>query len=149
EPCRHHGRTGPCTTRIIDAGVARVVAAMADPNPLMSGKSFEDLRASGIQVETGLLAAEAARLNRAFVTVQTLNRPMVILKVATSLDARIASAPGVRTALTSAKANRRTQTLRAVCDAIAVGSGTVLTDDPLLTVRECYRERPLARVIFD
>ena len=149
EPCRHHGRTGPCTVRIIDSGIARVVAAMADPNPLMKGKSFDDLRASGIQVDTGLLAAEAARLNRAFVTVQTEGRPMVVLKAATSLDGRIAGAPGARTAITSARANRRTQLLRAVCDAIAVGSGTVLADDPLLTVRECYRDRPLARVIFD
>jgi diaminohydroxyphosphoribosylaminopyrimidine deaminase/5-amino-6-(5-phosphoribosylamino)uracil reductase len=149
EPCRHHGRTGPCTTRIIDAGIARVVAAMPDPNPLMSGKSFDDLRASGIHVDVGPLAAEAARLNRAFVTVQTHGRPMVMLKAATSLDARIAEAPGVRTAITSARANRRTQTLRAVCDAIAIGSGTVLADDPLLTVRECYRARPLARVVFD
>lgn len=149
EPCRHQGRTGPCTRRIIDAGIIRVVAAMADPNPLMSGQGFAELRAAGIQVDVGLLEEEAARMNRAFVVVQTLGRPMVILKAATSLDARIASAPGVRTAISSDAANRRTQQIRAVVDAIGIGSGTLLTDDPLLTVRECYRGRPLARVVFD
>ncbi|MEO8682951.1 MAG: bifunctional diaminohydroxyphosphoribosylaminopyrimidine deaminase/5-amino-6-(5-phosphoribosylamino)uracil reductase RibD [Vicinamibacterales bacterium] len=149
EPCRHQGRTGPCTRRIIDAGIARVVAAMPDPNPLMNGLGFADLRAAGIQVDVGLLAEEAARTNRAFVIVQTLGRPMIIVKAATSLDARIASAPGVRTEISSRQANRRTQQLRAAVDAIAVGSGTVLADDPLLTVRECYRARPLPRVIFD
>lgn len=149
EPCRHVGRTGPCTRRIMEAGITRVVAAMADPNPLMKGQGFADLRAAGIQVDVGLLEEAAARLNRAFVIVQTLGRPMVILKAATSLDARIASAPGVRTAISSAKANRRTHQLRAIVDAIGVGSGTLLADDPLLTARECYRARPLARVIFD
>jgi diaminohydroxyphosphoribosylaminopyrimidine deaminase/5-amino-6-(5-phosphoribosylamino)uracil reductase len=149
EPCCHTGRTGPCTRRIIAAGIRRVVAAMRDPNPLVSGKGFEELRAHGIEVEVGLLEQEAARLNRAFAIVQTEGRPMVIAKAATSLDARIAAAPGTRTQLTSAPANRRTQRLRAAVDAIGVGSGTVLADDPVLTVRDCYRPRPLARVIFD
>ena len=149
EPCCHVGRTGPCTRRIIAAGVRKVVAAIEDPNPLVSGKGFEELRAAGIEVEVGLLGAEAARLNRAFTIVQTEGRPMVIAKVAVSQDARIAAAPGVRTQLTSGEANRRTQRLRAAVDAIGVGSGTVLADDPLLTVRDCYRFRPLVRAIFD
>jgi diaminohydroxyphosphoribosylaminopyrimidine deaminase/5-amino-6-(5-phosphoribosylamino)uracil reductase len=149
EPCCHTGRTGPCTRRIIAAGIRRVIAAMRDPNPLVSGKGFEELRANGIEVEVGLLEDEAARLNRAFAIVQTEGRPMVIAKAATSVDARIAAAPGVRTQLTSAEANRRTQRLRASVDAIGVGSGTMLADDPILTVRDCYRPRPLARVIFD
>jgi diaminohydroxyphosphoribosylaminopyrimidine deaminase / 5-amino-6-(5-phosphoribosylamino)uracil reductase len=149
EPCCHVGRTGPCTRRIVAAGVRKVVAAMQDPNPLVSGKGFEELRAAGIDVEVGLLGAEAARMNRAFTIVQTESRPMVIAKVAVSRDARIAVAPGVRTQLTSGEANRRTQRLRASVDAVGVGSGTVLTDDPLLTVRDCYRFRPLVRVIFD
>jgi diaminohydroxyphosphoribosylaminopyrimidine deaminase/5-amino-6-(5-phosphoribosylamino)uracil reductase len=149
EPCCHTGRTGPCTQRIIAAGIRRVVAAMRDPNPLVSGQGFAELRANGIDVEVGLLEDEAARLNRAFTIVQTARRPMVIAKVATSLDARIAAAPGVRTQLTSAAANRRTQRLRASVDAIGVGSGTMLADDPVLTVRDCYRPRPLARVVFD
>lgn len=149
EPCCHTGRTGPCTRRIITAGIARVVAAMPDPNPKVSGKGFDELRASGITVDVGVLAAEAQRLNRAFTLTQIEGRPMVIAKAATSLDARIAAAPGVRTPLTSAEANRRTQRLRAAVDAIAIGSGTLLADDPVLTVRELYRERPLARVVFD
>ena len=149
EPCCHVGRTGPCTRRIIAAGIRRVVAAMRDPNPLVSGQGFDELRASGIAVEVGLLATEAARLNRAFTIVQTEGRPMVIAKVATSADSKIAAAPGMRTALTSSEANRRTQRLRAAVDAIGVGSATVLADDPLLTVRDCYRLRGLARVVFD
>lgn len=149
EPCSHHGRTGPCTRRIIDAGVVRVVAAMRDPNPLVSGTGFEQLRAHGIRVDAGLLEDEAARLNRAFTIVQTEGRPMVIVKAATSLDSKIAAAPGVRTPLTSAEANRRTQRLRGAVDAVAVGSGTVLADDPVLTARDCHRLRPLARVVFD
>ncbi len=149
EPCAHTGRTGPCTRRIIDAGITRVVAAMADPNPLVSGRGFAELRAHDIAVEVGLLQDEAARLNRAFTIVQAAGRPMVVAKAATSLDWRIAAAPGVRTPLTSAAANRRTQRLRASVDAIGVGSGTVLVDDPVLTVRDCHRLRPLARVVFD
>lgn len=149
EPCCHFGRTGPCTRRIIAAGIRRVVAAMRDPNPLVSGKGFDELRASGIAVDVGLLEDEAARLNRAFAIVQTEGRPMVIAKAATSIDSRIAAAPGVRTQLTSNEANRRTQRLRASVDAIGIGSGTLLTDDPVLTVRDCYRARPLTRVVFD
>ena len=149
EPCCHVGRTGPCTRRIIAAGIRKVVAAMQDPNPLVSGRGFAELRAAGIEVDVGLLEAEASRLNRAFTIVQTEGRPMVIAKVAVSRDARIAAAPGTRTQLTSREANRRTQRLRASVDAIGVGSGTVLADDPLLTVRDCYRFRPLLRVVFD
>ena len=149
EPCCHTGRTGPCTKRIIEAGLARVVAAMPDPNPAVSGKGFDELRRHGIEVEVGVLADEALRLNRAFTIVQTEARPMVIAKVATSIDSKIASAPGVRTQLTSAEANRRTQRLRGAVDAVGIGSGTLLADDPVLTARDCYRLRPLARVVFD
>lgn len=149
EPCSHQGRTGPCTRRIIDAGIVRVVAAMADPNPMVDGRGLAELRDQGVDVEVGVLADEAARLNRAFVTVQTLKRPLVVVKVATSLDSRVAAAPGVRTPLTSKQANRRTQQLRAAVDAVGIGSGTLLADDPVLTARECYRSRPLARVVFD
>jgi len=149
EPCCHTGRTGPCTRRIIAAGMHRVVAAMPDPNPLVSGKGFAELRAHGIHVDVGLLHDDAQRLNRAFTIVQTERRPMVIAKAALSCDGRIAAAPGARTAISSAMANRRTQRLRAAVDAVAVGSGTLLADDPVLTVRDCYRARPLTRVIFD
>src|SRR5688572_14423296 len=149
EPCCHTGRTGPCTRRIIAAGITRVVAAMPDPNPQVSGRGFAELRAHGLIVDVGVLGDEALRLNRAFTLVQTAARPMVIAKAAASLDARIAAAPGVRTQLTSAAANRRTQRLRAGVDAVGIGSGTLLADDPILTVRDCYRPRPLARVVFD
>ena len=149
EPCCHFGRTGPCTTRIIAAGIRRVVAAMPDPNPVVSGKGFDELRSHGVTVSVGELAEDAQRLNRAFTIVQTEGRPMVIAKAATSLDSRIAAAPGARTQLTSAQADRRTQRLRAAVDAIGVGSETILVDDPVLTVRDCYRARPLARVVFD
>ncbi len=149
EPCCHHGRTGPCTRRVIDAGIARVVAAMTDPNPLMSGNGLAELRNHGVEVEVGVLEREAAQLNRPFITVQRSGRPMVIAKAAASLDARIAATEGVRTGLTSATANRRSQTLRAAVDAIAVGSGTVLADDPWLTARDRQRSRPLTRVVFD
>ena len=148
EPCCHTGRTGPCTKRIVAAGIRRVVAAMPDPNPLVSGKGFAELTAHGIDVSVGELGADAQRLNRAFSIVQTERRPMVVAKVATSLDSRITVA-GARTQLTSAEANRRTQRLRASVDAVGIGSGTLLIDDPVLTVRDCYRERPLARVVFD
>ena len=149
EPCCHYGRTGPCTRRIIDAGIRRVVAAMRDPDPRVRGRGFDQLRAEGIAVEVGLLEDEATRLNQAFVITNTLGRPLVILKAATSLDARVAAKQGERTSISSREAHQKTQRLRASLDAIAVGSETMLIDDPLLTARGCFRERPLARVIFD
>ncbi len=149
EPCVHVGRTGPCTARIIAAGVRRVVAAMEDPFPQVSGRGFAALRAAGIEVEIGVERDAAARLNQPFLTAIRHGRPFVIMKVATSLDGRIAAAPGVRTALTSAAARRHAQRMRAQVDAVGVGSGTVVADDPELTVREVFRERPLTRVIFD
>lgn len=149
EPCSHTGRTGPCTARIIAAGIKRVVAAMEDPFPLVSGRGFAALRAHGIEVEEGLERDAAVRLNQPYLTTIREGRPFVILKAATSIDGRIAEVPGRRTQLTSAAANRRVQYLRAQVDAIAVGSETILVDDPVLTAREVYRERPLTRVVFD
>lgn len=149
EPCCHYGRTAPCTRRVIASGVARVVAAMKDPNPLVNGLGFTELREAGVQVDVGVLEAEARRLNRAYVTVRTLARPEVIVKAAASADGFIAARPGERTLISADAANRRSQRLRAVVDAVAVGSGTVLADDPLLTVRDSVRVRPLVRVVFD
>jgi diaminohydroxyphosphoribosylaminopyrimidine deaminase / 5-amino-6-(5-phosphoribosylamino)uracil reductase len=149
EPCAHTGRTGPCTRRIIDAGVRRVVVAIQDPNPLVNGRGVAELLAHGIQVDVGVEAPAARRLNRGFLMVMEKGRPWVTVKAATSLDGRIAAAPGVRTALTSTPANLHVQHGRALIDAIAVGSGTVLVDDPLLTARDVYRDRPLPRVVFD
>ena len=149
EPCVHLGRTGPCTDRIIAAGIRRVVAAMEDPFPQVQGRGFSVLRAHGIEVEVGLGADEAARLNQPFLTTVRDGRPFVIAKAATSLDGQIAAAPGRRTSLTSRAALRHAQYQRACVDAIGVGSETVLVDDPLLTAREVFRERPLLRVVFD
>jgi diaminohydroxyphosphoribosylaminopyrimidine deaminase/5-amino-6-(5-phosphoribosylamino)uracil reductase len=149
EPCCHVGRTGPCADRIVQAGIARVVAAVEDPNPLVSGHGFTYLRANGVSVEVGVGAAEATALNQPFFTLMRKGRPFVILKAATSVDGRIAAGAGTRTLLTSAEANRHAQRVRAEVDAIGVGSGTVLTDNPLLTPRGAYREQPLTRVIFD
>jgi diaminohydroxyphosphoribosylaminopyrimidine deaminase/5-amino-6-(5-phosphoribosylamino)uracil reductase len=149
EPCCHTGRTGPCSVAVQQAGIARVVAAVTDPNPQVAGGGIRYLRDHGIDVTVGVLGDRAARLNDAFFTNVTQRRPFITLKIAMSLDGRIAAAPGARTALTSAAANRHAQRLRAEVDAIAVGSETVLADDPLLTARDVYRWRPLTRVIFD
>jgi diaminohydroxyphosphoribosylaminopyrimidine deaminase / 5-amino-6-(5-phosphoribosylamino)uracil reductase len=149
EPCCHTGRTGPCTLAVERAGIARVVAAVTDPNPAVAGGGIRYLRDHGIDVTVGVLGDRAARLNDVFFTNVTKRRPFVTVKIAMSLDGRIAAAPGARTALTGAPANRHAQRLRAEVDAIAVGSETVLADDPLLTARDVYRWRPLTRVIFD
>ena len=149
EPCAHHGRTGPCTERIIAAGIRRVVAAMEDPFPQVNGRGFERLRAHGIEVAIGVCREAAVRLNQPFLTSLRQQRPFVILKAAASIDARISAETGARTSITSALALRRAQYDRAWVDAVGVGSETILVDDPLLTVRDVYRERPLTRVIFD
>jgi len=149
EPCSHHGRTGPCTDRIIAAGIRRVVAAMEDPFPQVNGRGFARLRERGIEVVVGVGNAVAARLNQPFLTAVREGRPFVILKAAASIDGRISAMPGARTEITSTASVRRAQYDRAWVDAVGIGSETMLVDDPLLTVREVYRERPLTRVIFD
>lgn len=149
EPCSHTGRTGPCVSRIVDAGIARVVAAVEDPNPKVRGRGFDFLRARGIQVEVGLGVETASRLNQPFFTTMRAQRPFVTLKAAISADGCLAEAPGRRTMLTSSAANRHAHRVRAEIDAVAVGVGTVLVDDPVLTPRGVYRERPLTRVVFD
>jgi diaminohydroxyphosphoribosylaminopyrimidine deaminase / 5-amino-6-(5-phosphoribosylamino)uracil reductase len=148
EPCCHTGRTGPCTQRIIDAGIVRVVAAIPDPDPRVNGRGLDALRAAGIDVAVGACARDARRLNAAFISVKTRQRPLVMVKAAASLDARI-SARGRRTQLSSPEADRKTHQLRAAVDAIGIGSGTMLVDNPLLTSRLSRRIRPLVRVIFD
>jgi len=149
EPCSHHGRTGPCVERIVAAGIQTVVAATEDPNPLVSGRGFRFLESHGVKVVSGVEAAAAGRLNAPFFTAMRQRRPWVILKQATSLDGAVASAPGQRTPISSEAARRLADRWRAEVDAIAVGSETVLVDDPLLTVRQLHRSRPLVRAIFD
>ncbi len=148
EPCCHTGRTGPCVERIAAAGVGRVVAAMTDPNPTVRGRGFAFLRDRGIAVIEGVGAEEAARQNTAFACWVTRGRPHVTLKVAVSRDGFVGRA-GERVRLTGPIADRFLHRQRAAMDAIAVGAGTVLTDDPALTVRLAYRARPFTRVIFD
>jgi diaminohydroxyphosphoribosylaminopyrimidine deaminase/5-amino-6-(5-phosphoribosylamino)uracil reductase len=149
EPCNHVGRTPPCVDRILGAGVARVVAAVEDPNPRVAGRGFLRLRQAGVTVDVGAGEAAARRLNRPFFSAMRRGRPYVIVKAVTSLDGRVAAAGGGPTRLSSPAADRRTHALRAEVDAIAVGSGTMLADNPLLTARGVYRCRPLARVVFD
>jgi diaminohydroxyphosphoribosylaminopyrimidine deaminase/5-amino-6-(5-phosphoribosylamino)uracil reductase len=149
EPCSHTGRTGPCAPRVVEAGIRRAVVAIEDPNPLVAGRGIAHMQEHGVDVIVGVGRIEAAALNRPFFTVVEKKRPFVTMKVALSLDGYVAAAPGTRTRLTGEPANRRVHFERAEVDAIGVGSGTILADDPLLTARGVYRRRPLVRAIFD
>ena len=160
EPHAHRGRTPPCTDALIAAGIRRVVASMPDPNPKVSGRGFEDLRAAGVQVEVGLLREEAHRLNEAFARYIRHGTPLVTLKAAMTLDGKIAPPPaevlsrheGVPAGgwVTSEVARAHVQELRHQNDALLVGAGTILSDNPLLTDRSGRpRRRPLLRVILD
>jgi len=136
EPCSHHGRTPPCCDALIAAGVARVHAAMQDPNPLVAGRGIEKLRQAGIAVETGPAAAEAAELNRGFVSRMTRQRPWLSLKVASSLDGCTAMASGESRWITGPEARADVHRLRAEAGAVLAGADTVLQDDPQLDVRD-------------
>jgi diaminohydroxyphosphoribosylaminopyrimidine deaminase/5-amino-6-(5-phosphoribosylamino)uracil reductase len=151
EPCSHHGRTPPCADALIRAGVARVVAAMEDPNPLVSGEGFRRLRAAGIEVELAAdFTAEAKRLNEAFTHFVQTDRPLVTLKTALTLDGKIAAPDDNRGWITSELARAHVQLLRHASDAILTGIGTVLEDDCLMTDRTGLpRSRPLLRLVLD
>ena len=135
EPCSYHGRTPPCAPAVIEAGIRRVVVASIDPNPRVCGRGLDALRAAGVEVRDALLAEDAERQNRAFVTAMRLGRPHVTLKVAMTLDGRIADLHGTSKWITGVEARRAAHRLRSESDAIVVGVGTVLRDDPALTVR--------------
>lgn len=135
EPCCHHGRTPPCTDGLLEAGVRRVVAAMADPNPLVAGKGLEILRVAGASVDVGVLEPEARELNPGFVARMSRGLPYVRCKLAASLDGRTAMASGESKWITSAQARRDVQFLRARSSATLTGIGTVLADDPSMNVR--------------
>jgi diaminohydroxyphosphoribosylaminopyrimidine deaminase/5-amino-6-(5-phosphoribosylamino)uracil reductase len=134
---------------VIAAGIRRVVVAVQDPNPLVAGRGLSLLREHGLEVVLGTLGSEAAQQNAPFFTVMQCRRPFVTMKVALSRDGYVAARKGVRTQLTGAPANRFIHRERAEVDAIGVGSGTLLADDPRLTARGAYRSRPLVRVVFD
>jgi len=135
EPCCHRGRTPPCVDAIIEAGIERVVACIEDPNPLVGGKGFAKLRSAGIEVDVGRLASRAERLNEVYLHCVRRRAPFVHVKAGLSMDGRIATAAGESQWITSERALRYAQRLRRRYDAILVGVGTLLADDPLLTVR--------------
>ena len=150
EPHSHHGKTPPCTEALINAGIKRVVCPIEDPNPLVSGKGFERLREAGVEVVTGILADEAARLNEKFICWHKSGRPFVYLKLAMSLDGRISIDNSVSTAISGDAGRRRVQDLRHEHDAILIGGNTAFVDNPSLTDRSGkLRRRPLARVVLD
>ncbi|TKJ29359.1 riboflavin biosynthesis protein RibD [bacterium (candidate division B38) B3_B38] len=150
EPCCHKGRTPPCVEAIVKAGIKRVVAAMADPNPLVKGKGFELLRQRGIEVEVGLCQQEAEELNEKFIFFIKNRRPFVMIKAALSLDGKIATPTGKSRWLSSREARRYVHQLRQEYDAIMVGINTVLRDNPRLTVRLPGAEKKeILRVVLD
>ncbi len=149
EPCNHQGRTPPCSERVVDAGVLRVVACHRDPNPRVEGGGFARIREAGIVVESGFLVAEAVRLNWRFLVAATLGRPAVTLKWAMSLDGRIATASGDSQWISSPKGRRWGLDQRERHDAILVGSETALDDDPSLNRRLGRAQGPNTRVVLD
>lgn len=149
EPCVHHGRTPPCVDAVLETGISRVVCCQPDPNPAVAGRGFERLRLAGVTVEVGLLAEQAARLNLAFLTRHVSARPAVTLKWAMSLDGRIATATGESQWISSAAGRDWALDLREEHDAILVGSGTALADDPRLGRRRGLASGPILRVVVD
>src|SRR5579871_4640613 len=151
EPCAHQGRTSPCADAVVNAGVKRVVAAMQDPNPLVSGQGFQRLRDAGIVVEVASEFTEAAaQLNEAFIHSMRIGLPLVILKAALTLDGKIAAPEDNTGWITSERARAHVQQIRHASDAILTGIGTVLADDCLLTDRSGReRSRPLLRIVAD
>jgi diaminohydroxyphosphoribosylaminopyrimidine deaminase/5-amino-6-(5-phosphoribosylamino)uracil reductase len=154
EPCSHHtaldGRPRlPCCEAVAAAGVRRVVAAMQDPDPRVRGRGFEYLRSNGVEVEVGLLGAEARELNAAFVHHRSTGRPLVTVKLALTLDGRLAAPDGTARWITGPETRRKVHERRAVADAVMVGAGTVEDDDPQLTARDVGARRQPLRVVVD
>ena len=150
EPCAHHGKTPPCTQALIDAGVKRVVCAVGDPDPRVAGKGFDVLRSAGLAVEIGLMESEAKALNAGFLSRIQRDRPWVTLKLATTLDGRIATRTGESRWITGSQARRRVHLMRAQSDAVLIGAGTARTDDPMLDVRGLgLPDRKPVRIVTD
>lgn len=148
EPCAHHGQTPPCAAALIAAGVARVVVATGDPDPRVAGRGIALLRAAGVQVDLGCLEAQARVDHAGFLSRITLGRPFITLKLALSLDGRIATATGESQWITGPEARRAVHMLRARHDAVMVGAGTARADDPMLTVRDLGIDRQPVRVVI-
>ena len=148
EPCSHFGRTPPCANAIVEAGIKKVVAAMSDPNPKVAGRGFQILRDADIEVEVGVCEEEARKLNEVFIKWVTTNKPFVTLKTAMSLDGKIATSTGQSKWITSEASRQRVHELRDTHDAIIVGIGTVLADNPSLTTRIEGGKNPI-RIIVD
>lgn len=149
EPCAHHGQTPPCASALIAARVARVVTALTDPDPRVAGKGHRMLRAAGIEVTEACLAPEATDLNAGFLKRVTRGLPFVTLKLAASLDGRTATATGESRWITGPEARRKVHALRLSHDAVMVGSGTALADDPDLTIRDLGAQRQPVRILLD
>lgn len=147
EPCSHQGRTPPCSDALIAAGVARVVVAADDPNPLVAGQGLVRLQAAGVEVVTGVGLAEANAQHRGFFSVMTKRRPMVTLKLAVTLDGRIATATGESQWITGPAARREVHAMRLRHDAVMVGAGTMRADDPTLTVRDMGARKQPVRIV--
>ncbi|KMW58342.1 Diaminohydroxyphosphoribosylaminopyrimidine deaminase [Candidatus Rhodobacter oscarellae] len=148
EPCSHYGKTPPCADALIAAGVARVVVAVGDPNPQVAGQGLSRLRAAGIAVALGVMTQEAARDHQGFLTLQIQARPMVTLKLASSVDGRIATATGESQWITGPEARRRVHLMRACHDAVLVGGGTARADDPMLNTRGLGVAHQPVRVVW-
>lgn len=147
EPCAHHGKTPPCAEALVAVGVTRVVSALEDPDPRVAGRGHAMLRAAGITVDVGEGAAAAERTQRGFLSRVRRGRPMVTLKLAASLDGRIATAAGESRWITGPEARRMVHQLRATHDAVLIGAGTARADDPLLTVRDMGPVRQPVRIV--
>lgn len=149
EPCVHQGRTPPCAPVVVASGVACVVVAIEDPDPRVAGAGLRYLRDHGVEVITGVLEHEATQLNRAYLHQRSTGRPLVTVKLALSLDGKLAASDGSSRWITGPAARRRVHERRAECDAILVGTGTVLADDPALTARDVGASRQPVRVVCD
>jgi len=149
EPCSHHGRTPPCTDAIISSGIGKVVVAMTDPNPLVSGEGIRKLRAAGIEVITGVLEKDASRLNEAFIKYITTKTPFLILKSAMTLDGKIATKSGRSRWISGERSRNFVHKLRSISDGIIVGIDTVIHDDPMLNVRLDGQHNNPIRIIVD
>jgi diaminohydroxyphosphoribosylaminopyrimidine deaminase / 5-amino-6-(5-phosphoribosylamino)uracil reductase len=150
EPCSHYGRTPPCAPRVVEAGIARVVTALDDPNPLVNGQGLAALRDGGVEVEVGVLGAEAERQNEAFLKHVRTGLPLVTLKMAASLDGKAAARDGSSRWISGPEARKQVHRMRALADAVLVGAGTAFRDDPSLTVRDAdVLGDPPLRVVVD